>query len=74
MADNMRILLFGDQTTDPRENRCDQLLAGRSTVLFTHFIQKVGVALKNDIAQLCFSQQDEILRFSTVEELADRSL
>lgn len=74
MAGDMKILLFGDQTTDPREHLCDRLLAGRSNVLLSHFIQRVGIALKNEIAQLSRSQRDGIPDFSTIEELADRSL
>lgn len=74
MAGDMKILLFGDQTSDPREHLRAQLLAGRSNVLLSHFIQQVGVALKNEIAQLAWSERDAIPDFSTIEELADRSL
>lgn len=73
MAVDMKILLFGDQTTDPRKQLRDQLLAGRKNVLLNHFIQKVGTALRHEISQLSFSEQDGIPNFSSVDELTDRS-
>ncbi|KAL8723505.1 MAG: hypothetical protein Q9225_000238 [Loekoesia sp. 1 TL-2023] len=72
MAVDMKILLFGDQTTDPRNHLRDQLLAGRKNVLLNHFIQKVGTALKHEISQLSFSEQDGIPNFSSIDELTDR--
>ncbi|KAL9604622.1 MAG: hypothetical protein Q9219_000342 [cf. Caloplaca sp. 3 TL-2023] len=73
MAGNLEILLFGDQTTDPREYLRNQLLAGRGNILLNHFIQRVGAALQHEISQLPTSERCKIPHFSTVEELTDRS-
>ena len=73
MAGTVNILLFGDQTNDPREHLRGQLLVGRANVLLNHFIQRVGTALKHEIAQLPYSEQDSIPSFSTIDELTDRS-
>ncbi|KAL8840742.1 MAG: hypothetical protein Q9170_001180 [Blastenia crenularia] len=73
MALNMKILLFGDQTADPRAHLRDQLLAGRSNILLNLFVQKVGTALKNEISQLPQFEQNTIPSFSTLEELTNLS-
>ncbi|KAL8943834.1 MAG: hypothetical protein Q9216_000827 [Gyalolechia sp. 2 TL-2023] len=72
MAVDMRILLFGDQTTDPREHLRGQILSGRTNVLVNHFFQKVGIALKYEITQLSHLEQDGIPSFATLEELLER--
>ncbi|KAL8715827.1 MAG: hypothetical protein Q9220_000494 [cf. Caloplaca sp. 1 TL-2023] len=73
MADGMKVLLFGDQTTDPRGHLRDQLLNARTNILLNHFVQKLNVSLKHEISCLPKSEQEGIPTFSTVEELADPS-
>lgn len=72
MAVDMKILLFGDQTVDPRENLRGQLLSGRRNVLVSDLFQKVGTALKYEISQLSHPERDGIPSFATLEELLDR--
>ncbi|KAL8944057.1 MAG: hypothetical protein Q9211_000722 [Gyalolechia sp. 1 TL-2023] len=73
MAADMKILLFGDQTTDPRENLRGQLWSGRTNILVNHFFQQVSRALKYEITQLSSLDRDGIPSFATLEELLDRS-
>ncbi|KAL9004648.1 MAG: hypothetical protein Q9188_002539 [Gyalolechia gomerana] len=70
----MKILLFGDQTTDPREHLRGQLLSGRTNVLVNHLFQKVSTALRYETTQLPYLERDGIPSFATLEELLDRSL
>ncbi len=69
----MRILLFGDQALDPHTYVRSQLLAGRTNPLLCLFLQRVGVAINHEIAQLSPVERKYIPSFSTIEELVDRA-
>ncbi|KAL8783768.1 MAG: hypothetical protein Q9213_004384 [Squamulea squamosa] len=70
MAGDMEIFLFGDQTFDPRGHLHDQLLASRTDILCTHFIQKVDSAIKREISRLPWSERSSVSDFTSLEELA----
>ena len=73
MADEKKILLFGDLIPDLHETLQSQLLVGRANLLLSHFVERVSTALKHEITSLSPSDQVQIPSFVTVEELIDRT-
>lgn len=73
MADEMSILLFGDQFVEGHTYLHTQLLAGRASPLLLLFLQKANLALRREIANLSPLDRERIPAFSTIEELAERS-
>ena len=73
MSTEMKVLLFGDQALDIQAFLRAQLNAGRTNPLIRSFFERVGAALRFEVAQLPPSERSNIPDFTTIEELVDRS-
>ncbi|CAF9907651.1 MAG: hypothetical protein HETSPECPRED_007202 [Heterodermia speciosa] len=69
----LRILLFGDQSSDTRSYLRNQLLTGRTNPLLCLFFDRVTLALRQEISELSPLERRHIPTFSSIDELADRS-
>ncbi|KAH0538586.1 Type I Iterative PKS [Glutinoglossum americanum] len=67
----MHIFLFGDQTAD-QSSFLQKVFACKDHVLLVSFLDRVNVALREEVAQLPRITRQRIPDFSTVQELALR--
>jgi hypothetical protein len=66
----MNILIFGDQTADQYPLLRKACLRKENAILQT-FLDRVGVALRDEVQRLPRSQRDSIPDFLTVSHLVD---
>ena len=69
----LRVLLFGDQSSDTRPYLRNQLLTGRTNPLLCLFFDRVTLALRQEVSELSPLERRHIPTFSSIDELADRS-
>src|SRR5436305_13563140 len=72
MANNMDILVFGDQSIDSSPFITEFLAKGRPSILCTLFLEKVAAALRVEVSQLPSVEREQIPNFSTIQELNER--
>ena len=71
MEQNLRIIVFGDQTSDYQTN-LGQLLHVKGNPILSSFFEQSYIALRHAIAQQSRSVQESIPGFSSVTELLAR--
>lgn len=69
----LRVLLFGDQSLDTRTYIRSQLVAGRTNPLLRLFLDRVTLALRQEVSELSPLDRRHIPQFSSIDELADRT-
>jgi len=69
----LRILLFGDQTADTQIFIRNQLVAGRTNSLLCIFLDRVAIALRQEVSELSPLERRRMPSFSTVDDLVDRA-
>lgn len=72
MSDKMAFLLFGDQSLDTHAFLADFCRCSNPSLLSKHFLEQVGVALKNEVDKLSILERQRIPKFLTVQELNQR--
>jgi hypothetical protein len=68
---NMDVILFGDQTVDPKQF-LTKLLRRKGSPLLTSFLEQVQVALQIEISALPATCRKNLPAFSNLAELVDR--
>lgn len=69
----LRILLFGDQTVDTQIFIRNQLVVGRTNSLLCIFLDRVAIALRQEVSELSPLERRRIPSFTTVDDLVDRA-
>lgn len=67
----MNVLLFGDQTSDCHSN-LRKVLHQKGNVILTSFLEKVSVALRDEVSQQPRLVQARIPDFTSVTDLVER--
>jgi len=68
---NMDVILFGDQTVDPKQF-LTKVLRRKGSPLLTSFLEQVQVALQDEISVLPATARKGLPAFSNVAELVER--
>jgi hypothetical protein len=66
----MNVFIFGDQTAD-QVSLLRKVVSRKDNTLLTSFLERVSVALREEVQQLPKSQRDSIPAFLTVNHLVE---
>ena len=69
MSETLRIFLFGDLDPNVGGQLKDQLQVGRTNPLLGVFLQRVGLALRQEVSSQSIQERSRIPAFANIDEL-----